>query len=381
MSDSHERLSRLRDRYSNLVSDRFYAMVASLDFRRTQKKWLRASGRMRPFRSIDDWIERETAWKEEDPGSFFQLESDVCSISRVFALAPWHVLWTLFVRGHRPGTELFEMFPMDVRHPRACLLVSDHNAGLIEELNHQVVGCNFSVELRQSVRLELDQYWPAAPVVSLCLPIEFPPELAQLECRRVLRTVRQILRNTGLAIAQRMRKDNRNEVIQSLVFEPIHSHLNDSLAPACQANGLMLRFEGDGESHQTRSTLLYGSYLEVRFPPTILADRLSMAVRGLIENSRVALRTAGLNLGDRLRPSLLAKQSGELKVDGLSLPKRGIGDLTDNILGEFPSESGKLTHEGLQMVRKVKSSRYKIKRRFERKQLLTNESNNGWIFA
>ena len=68
MVDSSGRLSRLRDRYSDLVSDRFYAMVASSKFSKTRGKWLREIGRTRPFRSMDDWIERETVWKDEDPG-------------------------------------------------------------------------------------------------------------------------------------------------------------------------------------------------------------------------------------------------------------------------------------------------------------------------
>ena len=123
MDSSHERLVRLRDRYSELVSDRFYAMAASSKFNQTQKRWLHAIGRKRPFQSIDDWVEFENLWKNEDQNSLNALSSEVDKISSLFALASWHVLWAMFVRDHLPGDGLSKMFPMDVKHPRVRLLV------------------------------------------------------------------------------------------------------------------------------------------------------------------------------------------------------------------------------------------------------------------
>ena len=77
MNSSFERLSYVRDRYSNLVSDRFYAMVASTVFSKLQKRWLRWVRRTMPFPTIDDWIDVQTLWQDEDPGSFKSLEQDV----------------------------------------------------------------------------------------------------------------------------------------------------------------------------------------------------------------------------------------------------------------------------------------------------------------
>ena len=78
--------------------ERFHAMLANPEFSRVQKKWLRHLRRRQPFASIDNWADREIEWRESDPESRDELSRDVTALSESFAVAPWHVLWAVFVR-------------------------------------------------------------------------------------------------------------------------------------------------------------------------------------------------------------------------------------------------------------------------------------------
>ena len=97
-----DRASKLGDRYAQLVLERFHAMQANPEFSKIQKKWLRHLDLRQPFPTIDKWADREYDWRENDPASRNELTRDVTALSESFALAPWHVLWTLFVRGYDP---------------------------------------------------------------------------------------------------------------------------------------------------------------------------------------------------------------------------------------------------------------------------------------
>ena len=93
----------------------------------------------------------------------------------------------------------------------------------------------------------------------------------------------------------------------------------------------------------------------------------------MIRAGRLAVKSAGLDLGVRLRPSVLAKQSQSLEVDGQKIPKRGLGDLAERLLGDFPAESGNLTSAGRRATTTLKSRRNKVKRRFARKGLIQGD--------
>ena len=373
MDSSHERLVRLRDRYSELVSDRFYAMAASSKFNQAQKRWLHAIGRKRPFQSIDDWVEFENLWKNEDQDLLGALSSEVDKISSLFAVAPWHVLWAMFVRDHLPGDGLSKMFPMDVKHPRVRLLVSDHDKGLAEKLHETAAGSDVYIEVCPSDGLRPDHKGAGVPLVSVGIPIELPPELARRECSGSLRAARDILRDSGLTMPYRVREGPQNSIMTSLVLKWHDPGLLATLIPACQVVGLTLRSEPDGKPRGQSDTLLSGLYLEVRFSPLVQSGHLSIAVKRMIRASRLAVKSAGLDLGGRLRPSALAKQSQSLGVDGQKIPKRGLGDLAEKLLDDFPAESGNLTLAGRRTSTTLKSRRNKVKRRFARKGLFQGD--------
>lgn len=370
MDSSHERLVRLRDRYSELVSDRFYAMAASSKFNQAQKRWLHAIGRKRPFQSIDDWVEFENLWKNEDQDLLGALSSEVDKISSLFAVAPWHVLWAMFVRDHLPGDGLSKMFPMDVKHPRARLLVSDHDIGLAEKLHETAAGSDVYIEVCPSDGLRPDHKWAGVPLVSVGIPIELPPELARLECSRALRQARDILRSSGLPMPYRVRGETQDSTATSLVLRHTDPKLLATLIPICLDAGLTLRSEMDGKPHGQSDTLLSGLYMEVRFPPTVQSADLSQSVKRMIKDSRLIIRGLGLDLGDRLRPSVLVKQNPSLGVDGRKLPKRGLGDLAERLLDDFPAESSEFTLAGSKATTALKSRRGKVKKRFARKGLI-----------
>jgi len=374
MASGHERLVRLRGRYSDLVSDRFYAMTASTRFRRAQKKWLLVIGRRRPFLSIDDWVEREDRWKSEDQGSWSALSWEVDAISSLFAVAPWHVLWAMFVRGHRPGNDLSKMFPVDINHPRARILVADHDIGLAEKLHARAFGSDVYIELCLENGLQPEHKGADVPLISVGIPIELPPELARRECSRALREARDILRGSGLPIPYRAREETRDSTVTSLVLRHTDPWLLATLIPVCLDAGLTLRSEMgsemDGKPRGQDDTLLSGLYMEVRFPPTVRSAHLSKSVTRMIKASRLIIRGVGLDLGDRLRPSVLVKQNPSLGVDGRKLPKRGLGDLAERLLDDFPAESSEFTLAGRKATTTLKSRRSKVKKRFARKGLI-----------
>jgi hypothetical protein len=120
----------------------------------------------------------------------------------------------------------------------------------------------------------------------------------------------------------------------------------------------------------TNTAPLGGIRLEVRFSPMVKSSLLVRTVRSAIGESRAATGRPGLGLGSRLRPSLVAKQNADLKVDGEKLPRRGLGDLAEGLLGAFPADLGELTPEGRSLAATLKSRRAKVKSRLIRKGLL-----------
>jgi hypothetical protein len=372
MASGHERLARLRGRYSDLVSDRFYAMTASTNFRQAQKKWLIVIGRKRPFQSIDDWVERENRWKNEDQDSQSSLSWEVDAISTLFAVAPWHVLWAMFVRGHHPGNDLSKMFPMDMNHPRALLLVAGHDIGLAEQLHKRALGSDVYIELCLENGLQPEHKGTDVPLISVGIPIELPPELARCECSRALRQARDILRGSGLPMPYRAREETQDSTATSLVLRHTDPRLLATLIPVCLDAGLTLRSEMDGKPRGQSDTLLSGLYMEVRFPPTVQSAHLSKLVTRMIKDSRLIIKGVGLDLGDRLRPSVLVKQNPSLEVNGRKLPKRGLGDLAERLLDDFPAKSSEFTLVGRKATTTLKSRRSKVKKRFARKGLITD---------
>ena len=292
------------------------------------------------------------------------------AISRAFALAPWHVLWTLFVRGHRPGTELFKMFPMDVRHPRVRLLVSGHDTILVEGLHVTAAAMGVYVELYPSPEQSPSESGTASLSVLVDLPIEIPPELAYQECRYGLNAGRAILRDSGMPIPHRVRRGGqRSSIACALVVRALDPAFVSVLKSACENTGVAMRSDTVNEDEGFRSGPLGGVRLEVRFAPTVKSDLLVGVVRNAIKESRAATQSAGLSFGARLRESPLVKQSVSLEVGTQKLPRRGLGDLAERFLEDFPAKLGQSTPEGRRVAAMFKSRRAKVRSRLTKKGL------------
>ena len=147
-----------------------------------------------------------------------------------------------------------------------------------------------------------------------------------------------MLRNTGIPMPYRARQRNQDPITASIVFGVADPALTARLQLACDAAGLAFRSEMPRGCNVQNIAGLYSACLEVRFPPTVRSSHLSTTVNRLIRDSRSVMRAVGLDLGNRLRSSPLSKHSRVLKVDGHLLPKRGLGDLAEDLLDEFPAD-------------------------------------------
>ena len=378
MNRTPDRASKLRDRYARLVLERFHAMLANPEFSKVQKKWLRHLGLRQPFPTIDKWAEREYDWRENDPHSRDELTRDVTALSASFALAPWHVLWALFVRGYDPLESVGSMFPLDVWHPRSHILVTAPQPGLVDKLQQLAAGTGMIIVLQPSADIpepREDGGRPARFRLEVDLPLELPPDLAVLEIRHALRTGRDIIRGTGLQLPLRVRGGTSDSRIYAgLIAYPGDSTMLKYLKAAFDIRGMELHIDTSREvpnrDRRHGWVPLADVRLEVIFAPEVGAETLVRYVKGAIRNARLALKDLGLDLGQRLRPSPLVGLSRELRVDGGRLPPKGLGDIVEEQLDAFPRAKGKRTPEAEKAIGRVKSQRSKIKRRLTKKALL-----------
>ena len=88
--------------YDELVLERYGAMCASQHFRRVRHKWLRSFRKRKPFRSMGDWYSVECRLRGEEPEAWVALLQDVRRLSELYGIAPWQVLWALFIRDFSP---------------------------------------------------------------------------------------------------------------------------------------------------------------------------------------------------------------------------------------------------------------------------------------
>jgi hypothetical protein len=243
---------------------------------------------------------------------------------------------------------------------------------LVERLHVTAAAMGVYVELYPSPEQSPSESEIASLSVLVDLPIEIPPELAYQECRYGLNAGRAILRDFGMPIPHRVRcGGQRSSIACALVVRALDPVFVSVLKRACQNTELAMRSDTINEDEGLWSGPLGGIGLEVRFAPTVKSDLLVGVVRNAIKESRAAIQSAGLNLGTRLRPSILAKRSESLKVDGQKLPRRGLGDLAERVLDSFPAELGELTPKGRSVTRALKARRDKVKRRFIKKGLLS----------
>ena len=179
----------LRDRYNRLVVERYQAMLANPEFARVQTTWLLHLGLPRPFATIDDWVDRESEWRQNDPKSRDELTRDVTALSESFGVAHWHVLWAHFVGEYDPLDGVGSMFPLDVWHPRSHILVSAPDPGLVENLQNLAAGTGVLIGLQPAADTLGHRSGGGGLeglLLEVNLPLELPPDLAVLAVRLTL---------------------------------------------------------------------------------------------------------------------------------------------------------------------------------------------------
>ena len=373
-----DRATLLGDRYVRLVLERFYAMRASAEFSRIQKKWLRHLRCRQPFASIDTWARRESFWRENDSKSRDDFTLDVTALSGSFGVAHWHVLWALFVREYDPLDDVVSRFPLDVWHPRSHILVTAPEPGLVENLQRLAQGTGILIGLQPAAD-NLEHRSGGGGLEGLLLevnlPLELPQDLAVLIVRHTLASGKDIIRGEGFQLPVRVRTgDSGNRINATLVVYAGDESVLTELEAACAANGLQLRIDTGREMLDHTSdhgwAPLANVRMEVRFAPDVGAETLVRFVKRSIRNARMVLKAVGLDLGQRLRPSSLVELTRVLQVDGGKLPRRGLGDLAEDQLGLPAAVNGHLTPKAKKSIGLAKSRRSKIRRRLVKKALL-----------
>jgi hypothetical protein len=152
------------------------------------------------------------------------------------------------------------------------------------------------------------------------LPIEYPSELAVLEVRQALSIGREMLRQVGLRVPQRIRKGSPSSSVRgALVTYTEEEAFIHRLRVACDKSRFALLVE-EGRpvcetGQATRKTPLVLVRLRLEFPLDVKVEGLVQSTKQIIQKSREVLEGAGLNLGVRLRPSTVIPKAGQLRLD------------------------------------------------------------------
>lgn len=315
--------------------------------------------------------------------TWWQLQADIGSLSEAYGLATWQVTWGLFLRGYNPRdpNQAGWLFSLDAWYPLARLVVHGATPQVIEQLISLSQGTGILVELRLDAgsggeadkAVELDGIESIR--ISLEIPLEYPPDLAVMEAREVLRLSREMLRSAGMRVGMRVRDEASGAgVAAALVTHSKTSSFIQALASACAGSIIPLVTEPGQPSiapvSESGKTPLALVRLRLEFGARIRAADLAAGIRRSIREARGVLEKAGLTIGQRLRAAPLVVDSPELRVDGNHLERWGLGDLVEDVYGFTPRERGRLTPEGRAAVSKTKSRRGRIKQRARAKGLL-----------
>ena len=102
MATRRTRHAKLRERYDRIVLERYYLMLAGTAFAEMRRRWLRTFRRRTPLASMDDWVEADWGLRKCDPDTWWQLRSEIGTLSEAYGLAIGQVTWGRFVKGFDP---------------------------------------------------------------------------------------------------------------------------------------------------------------------------------------------------------------------------------------------------------------------------------------
>ena len=382
MPTQRQKLAELRDRYDRIVLERYYLMLAGAAFADMQHRWLRRLRRRTPFDSMDLWVEANGELREREPDTWWQLQADIGSLSEAYGLATWQVTWGLFLKGFDPRhpNQAGWLFSLDAWCPLARLVVHRATPRVIEQLISLSQGTGILVELRPDAgsREEADTGLDLDGVenirIRVEIPLEYPPDLAVMEARGVLRVSRDMLRSAGMGVGRIRDHASGAGVAAELVTHSGTGSFIRALASACAGSIIPLVTEPGQPSiapmSEAGKTPLALVRLRLDFGARVRAADLVAGIRRVIREARGLLEKAGLTIGQRLRAAPLVVNSPDLRVDGKRLDRRGLGDLVENLYGFTPRERGHLTAKGKAAVSETKSRRGRIKQRARTKGLL-----------
>ena len=375
---TNQSLAMAHERYELLVMERYHAMVAGRPYSSLRLQWLAKLKRITPFASMDKWETRRRQLESEKPEQYRALQIDVGSLSEAYGLAPWQVLWGVFVRDYNPRDPeaRHSWVVLDSWHPQARVLVMATSQVVIDKLVRLSTQSQIYVEIDTSAGLEVDV--PEKDLrrfrVVLDVPVELPPELATHAAKEALSTVRKMVRLAGVPVPERVRTKNWNGIRGVLATHSEHDVFIQALMNSGVEEGIDVLVEPDQPSVAPADgdgkTALSLVRLKLYFALDIQARALEKEVRDLVGRTRRALKSAGLDLGFRLRTSPTVERAAYLKVDGESLGRDELGDMVEQLHNITPREGGKPNPEGQKLKNKLKSSRNQVKKRLAKKGLL-----------
>lgn len=147
-----EQYAALRERYDRLVMERWHAMRAGPRFAALQSRWLRRLGRRQPYSTVDHGLKAEERLKDRDIDTWQIMQLEVAELSESYGIAPWHTLWSLFIRDYDPldpegpGSQ----FVLDAWFPQARLVVLSADPDILDDLVKLAARTGVLVELRPS---------------------------------------------------------------------------------------------------------------------------------------------------------------------------------------------------------------------------------------
>ena len=376
MTEVRHEIENLRTLYSQLVKERFHAMVASTPFRTARNKWMRHQHRRKPHPSVDSWTAVGEAWGREHPEEWESLQVDVAWLSEAYGIAQWHVLWAIVVEKYDPTdrASFGYLYALDVWSPEARLICHQPGPDLLGRLTQMGPEIGVYVEIHPAddrhEDLPLDDLRRFR--LGLEFPVEYPADLAVADLRRAVRGARAMLRAVGVKAPQRGRGPSALKVY--LVTHTGHPEFVKRLDTACRAVGFDLRVELGKPSASALDDPDKTPLALVRLKLSINLDapvrEMQRGLRHAIRQSRQLAKEAGLPLGQRLRHSPMAELVEELRVDGSRLDRRGLGDLVEDSHDIQPRIEGEPNPDAKDLIAKAKSRRHLVKKRLSRKGFL-----------
>ena len=285
------------------------------------------------------------------------------------------MLKALLIRNYDPLGTTSLLFPLDAWDPKPRLVILGPIPVLLEDLVR--LGCQQGMYVEYHGSSPQDESIVESRGnfrISLEIPLEYPPDLAAHAARWALRAGRDMLRGIGFNQKQRVHKSSLvSSVKATLKPRGCKPGFLDALKTHCGQEGRPdIELEGGNISgSDTRvDPPLSTVRLQLEFPPDVGSGNLIKATRLAIREARKTLKSAGFDLGERLRVAPTVSQARALGVDGRRLARRGLGDLIEDQTGGIIGDPAHRMPQALKLKMTAKSRRGKVQKRLRTKELL-----------